>query len=143
MFLPFVAFRLNVTFMPMAIKVLIADDEAIICENLAHILTSHGYAIVGCAGSGRVAIDLARKTPPDLIIMDVKLDGDLNGVEAAIVIQGELDRPIPVVFLRGFNLKEFPYLNVVHQGAYLNKPYTKKELIDCIEKALKNTSSFA
>lgn len=72
--------------------------------------------------------------------MDVKLSGDLNGVETAIVIQGELDRSIPVVFLTAFNPHEFPYLHVVDQCTYLNKPYTEQELLNCIETAL-NTKS--
>jgi CheY-like chemotaxis protein len=111
-----------------------------VCDDLVEILSSHGYQIAGCAGSGRITIDLAKQNPPDLIIMDVKLDHDLNGIETAIVIQGELDRSIPVVFLTGFNLKEFPYLQVVDHFTYVNKPYTEQKLISCIEGAL-NTKS--
>lgn len=119
-------------------KVLIIDDELVICEDLSRILQDHGYQISGIATSGREAIQLAGENPPDLMLMDVKLQGDLNGIETTIVIQGELDRAIPTVFLTGFNVNEFPYLHVVDQCTYLNKPYTEEELISCIEAALKN-----
>lgn len=70
--------------------------------------------------------------------MDVKLKGDLNGIETTIIIQGELDKPIPTVFLTAFNLNEFPYLHVVNQCTHLNKPFTEEELLKCIENVLGN-----
>lgn len=119
-------------------KVLIIDDDLIICEDLSKILQNHGYQISGIASSGRTAIELARENPPDLLWTDVKLHGDLNGIETTIVIQGELDKRIPTVFLTAFDLNEFPYLDVVEQCTHLNKPYTQEQLISCIEAALKN-----
>lgn len=117
-------------------KVLIIDDDLVICEDLARILQDHGYQISGVASSGRTAIKLARENPPNLMLMDVKLQGDLNGIETTIIIQGELDRAIPTVFLTAFNVNEFPYLRVVDHCTYLNKPFTEKELLSCIETLL-------
>jgi CheY-like chemotaxis protein len=124
-------------------NVLIVDDDAIVCEDIKSILQTHRYQVSGIAVSGRDAIQLAQENPPDLILMDVKLQGDLNGIEAAIVIQGSSDQSIPVVFLTAFNLSDFPYLQVVHQCTYLNKPFTEKELIDCIETAPNNPQSLS
>lgn len=117
-------------------KVLIVEDERLVLEDLASTLNAHGFEISGKCESGRKSIDLAKRNPPDVILMDVKIQGDLNGIETAIVIQGELDRSIPVIFLTVFNPNEFPYLPVVNNCLYLNKPYTEVELLTCIEKVL-------
>lgn len=112
------------------------------CEDLSKILKNHGYQISGIASSGRTAIELARENPPDLLLMDVKLQRDLNGIEKTIIIQGELDRAIPTVFLTAFNVNEFPYLRVVDRCTYLNKPFTQEELLKCIETVLDGETNF-
>jgi DNA-binding response OmpR family regulator len=118
------------------VKVLIVEDERLILEDLATTLKSHGFQVSGLTTSGREAIEAAKNDPPDVILMDVKLKGDLNGIETAIVIQGALDRSIPTIFLTAFNTDEFPYLPVVDNCLHLNKPYSEEDLLACIEKVL-------
>ena len=89
------------------------------------------------AASGKTAIEIAKQNPPDLILMDVKLQGGLNGIETAIIIKSESDGFIPVVFFTGLHLQEFPDLNLLEHCTYLNKPFTEEELIGCIETALR------
>jgi CheY-like chemotaxis protein len=121
-------------------KILIVEDEIVVAQDIAKRLESVGYDITGIAVSGRDAIQSATNAPPDLILMDVRIQGELNGIETAIVIQGQLNRQLPVVFLTAFLSREFPYLKVVDPYIYLNKPFTEKELLESIEVALKHLS---
>jgi len=92
-------------------KILIVEDETVVAQDVAQKLESYGYDVTGIAASGRDAIQSAKQDPPDLILMDVRIQGDLNGIETAIVIQGQLDKQLPVVFLTAFLSKEFPDVN--------------------------------
>jgi CheY-like chemotaxis protein len=121
-------------------KILIVEDEIVVAQDIAKKLESVGYEITGIAASGRDAIQFAKNSPPDLILMDVRIKGELNGIETAIVIQGQLNRQLPVVFLTAFLSREFPYLKVVDPYVYLNKPFTERELLESIELAIKQLS---
>jgi len=81
-------------------RILIVEDEAIIAMDLAHILKSHGCEIIGQASSGEEAIALADRLKPDLVFMDVRLKGMINGIQAGRAIRDRLR--IPVVYLTAF-----------------------------------------
>ena len=66
-------------------SVLIVEDELIIAEDLKEILIDWGYQVIGIVPSGRKALQIAKQIRPDIVIMDVKIDGDLNGIETALV----------------------------------------------------------
>lgn len=118
------------------IKIIIVEDEAIVAEHLAVILEGHGYKISGRATSGRKAIQIAKRNRPDLMLVDVRIEGDLNGIETAIVIQGHFEEPIPIIFLTAFPSKQFPVLAALDPYIYLNKPIQDEELISAVAGAL-------
>lgn len=118
------------------IKILIVEDEAIVAEHLAVILQRNGYRISGKATSGRRAIQMAKKNRPDLMLVDVRIEGDLNGIETAIVIQGHFEEAIPVVFLTAFPAKQFSVLAALEPYIYLNKPIQDEDLIAAVAGAL-------
>lgn len=118
------------------VKILIVEDEAIVAEHLAVILEHNGYKISCRATSGRKAIQLARRNRPDLMLVDVRIEGDLNGIETAIVVQGHFKEPIPIVFLTAFPEKQFPVLAALEPYTYLNKPIQDDELISAVARAL-------
>jgi len=77
-------------------KIMIADDDFSIGLEIEEMLTTLGYEVVGQVGSGQHAVEMARDLKPDLILMDVILPGEMNGIEAAEKIKAELDtRPCP------------------------------------------------
>jgi two-component system, response regulator PdtaR len=65
-------------------KFLIVEDEFVVAENLRTELMSMGYDVVGLASSGEKAMELARREKPDLALMDIKLIGEMDGIETAI-----------------------------------------------------------
>lgn len=115
-------------------RVLIAEDEALIRLDLKEMLEEEGYDVVGEAGNGQQAIDLARELSPDVVILDVKMPV-LDGISAAERIVG--DAIAPVVMLTAFSQRELVE-RAVDAGAmaYVVKPFGKSDLLPTIEIAV-------
>ena len=115
-------------------RVVIAEDEAIIRMDLRETLEEEGYEVIGETGRGDQAIELVRGLQPDLAILDIKMPG-MDGLEAARIINGE--KICGVLMLTAFSQRE-----VVEQArdagalAFLVKPFQKSDLIPAIEVAM-------
>src|SRR4030042_6162392 len=81
-------------------KIFIVEDSRIVALELKKILDGLGYAVVGMAGSGEEAISKCRETVPDLILMDVKLPGGMNGSEASKEIRTSIS--VPVIYTTAY-----------------------------------------
>ncbi|QDH10836.1 response regulator [Nocardioides dongxiaopingii] len=113
--------------------VVIAEDETLIRMDLAEMLTDEGYAVVGQAGDGARAIELATEHRPDLVILDVKMPV-LDGIAAAEAIAAK--RIAPVVILTAFSQRELvERARDAGAMAYLVKPFTQSDLVPAIEMA--------
>jgi response regulator NasT len=116
------------------IRVVIAEDEAIIRLDLKETLEEEGYEVVGETGRGDEAVELVKLHQPDLAILDVKMPG-MDGLEAASAITA--DKHAAVLILTAFSQRD-----LIEQAAasgalaYLVKPFQKSELIPAIEVAL-------
>jgi DNA-binding NarL/FixJ family response regulator len=117
--------------------IFLVEDEALVIEDLQRRLIQHGYEVVGTAGSGQDAIDGIKRTAPDVVIMDVRIAGELNGIEVAIIAQSHFDYVLPVIFLTGFSEGTFSYLKILPDYLYINKPFKESVLIQAVERALK------
>src|SRR5258706_13191238 len=83
--------------MPDRPRLLVVEDESIVAMDLADSLRQLGYDVVGIVASGTSAVETATTTRPDLILIDIRLRGDMNGIEAARLCRGRAD--IPATFL--------------------------------------------
>ena len=115
------------------------EDEKIVAEDLRYRLESQGYWVVGTAASSKVALEQIKNTTPDLVLMDVNIQGDLNGIEVAIIMQSFAEKPIPVVFITGFSESAFSYLKALPDYIYINKPFTDSDLFAAMLRALGKT----
>ncbi|WP_281284269.1 ANTAR domain-containing response regulator [Nocardioides litoris] len=121
--------------------VVIAEDEALIRMDLAEMLTEEGYAVVGQAGDGARAIELATELRPDLVILDVKMPV-LDGIAAAEAIAGQ--RIAPVVILTAFSQRDLvERARDAGAMAYLVKPFTQSDLVPAIEMAVSRYAELA
>jgi response regulator NasT len=112
-------------------RIVIADDESLIRLDLREMLTHLGYDVIGEAGDGRSAIDLARRLRPDLLIMDIKMP-DVDGIAAAEELTRE--RIAPVVLVTAYSdqglVDRAREAGVV---GYVVKPFREAELMPVIE----------
>jgi CheY-like chemotaxis protein len=116
-------------------KIMIVEDEAILALELKMILTQRGFTITSIASSGKKAILNADKDHPDLILMDISLNGAMNGIEAASIIRESAD--IPIIFLTAFAEQEtIERAKMVMPFGYILKPYQERELSITIDNAL-------
>lgn len=116
-------------------KVLIADDEPLIRQDLKEILMEAGYDVVGEARDGYHALEIAKETYPDLLIMDIKMP-NINGLEASEEIQIALNKRIPTVILTAYNQPELiQKAGEVGAFAFLTKPVKPQDLVATIETA--------
>ena len=123
---------------PAARRVLIAEDEALIRLDLAEMLCDEGYQVVGEAGDGQEAVDLAESLRPDLVIMDVKMPRR-DGIDAAAEIAAK--RIAPVVLLTAFSQRDLvEKARDAGAMAYLVKPFSISDLIPAIEVAISRFS---
>lgn len=122
-------------------RVLIAEDEALIRLDLAEMLREEGYEVVGEAGDGQEAVELAESLRPDLVIMDVKMPRR-DGIDAASEIASK--RIAPIVILTAFSQRELvERARDAGAMAYLVKPFSITDLVPAIEVAVSRFSEIA
>lgn len=116
------------------LRVVVAEDDAIIRMDLCLILAEEGYEVVGDCGQGDLAVDLVRELRPDVAILDVKMPG-LDGITAAGTISAE--RLCAVVLLTAFSQRKLiESARDAGVMAYLVKPFQREELVPAIELAV-------
>jgi len=129
------------------IKIFIVEDEMIIAANISLQLTNLGYHIVGMASKGEVALLKIKENLPDIVLLDIQLKGELDGIETAKLLQKEHD--IPIIYLTA-NVDEahFNRAKDTHPYAYISKPFKKLDLQHAIELTIdlvnqRNYSNYA
>ena len=116
------------------LRVVVAEDEALIRLDLVEMLNESGYEVIGQAGDGLKAIELTENMNPDLVIMDIKMP-KLDGISAAEKIAS--NRLCPVVILTAFSQKDLvEKARDAGAMAYLTKPFSMDELMPAIELAV-------
>ncbi|MFD4748829.1 ANTAR domain-containing response regulator [Streptomyces rubiginosohelvolus] len=119
---------------PLTTRVVIAEDEALIRLDLKEMLEEEGYSVVGEAGDGQQAVELAREHKPDLVILDVKMPV-LDGISAAEKIAEE--SMAPVLMLTAFSQRDLvERARDAGAMAYLVKPFSKSDVVPAIEMAV-------
>ncbi len=116
-------------------RILLVYDEIVISMRLEEVLTSMGYDVAGVAASGREAVEMARDHSPDLILMDIVMPGELDGIDAAAKIRSEID--IPVIFITGHAKDRLiERAKQVSPFGYILKPFQENQIKVAIEIAL-------
>lgn len=116
-------------------QLLIVEDSQLVSFHLQKVLEKAGYHILAALTSGEEAIEFVKDQKPDLILMDIMLDGELDGIEASIMINELVD--VPIIYLTALNDEStlervkgtFPY-------SFLNKPFSESELLSNVELSL-------
>lgn len=118
----------------MKVRVLIVEDESIVQLDLERRLERMGHSVVGKASRGEEAIAKAVELKPDLVIMDVRLDGSMGGIEAARRIRAQ--QPTPIVYVTAY-ASTFDNASIQDVfGPCVSKPFRATELQSAIERTL-------
>jgi|GEM_PF-2334177 len=116
-------------------RILIAEDQAVISLDIQSLMRKLGYSVVGIATSGEDALEIAKKTKPDLVLMDIVLKGKMDGIEAAKKIKSL--HGIPSVFLTAYvDQEKVERAKAAQPFGYILKPFRNEELKAVIEMAL-------
>ncbi|BFI95130.1 MAG: hypothetical protein RSP_06400 [Rhodanobacter sp.] len=116
-------------------NVLVVEDEALLAEEIRSRVESLGHRVVGIADNGADAIGIARRERPDLILMDIRIKGDLNGIETADIIYGELD--VPVVFSTAHSDRDtLQQAQIAGMFGYIIKPWREQDLVMAMRLAM-------
>ena len=116
-------------------RILIVEDEQIVSEDLREILERRHFTVVAIADSGQGALDAARTLAPDVILMDIHLKGEPDGIETAKRIRSIVD--IPVIYLTSSSLEgDLEHAKQTDPYGYITKPFDPQTLVTTIEIAL-------
>jgi two-component system cell cycle sensor histidine kinase/response regulator CckA len=116
-------------------RILVVEDESIVAEDLRNGLINLGYSVPSVVSSGEKAINTAREISPDLVLMDIVLQGEMDGIEAAKQIRLSYD--IPVLYLTSYSDDRIlERAKITEPYGYIIKPFRERELHINIEIAL-------
>jgi DNA-binding NarL/FixJ family response regulator len=120
--------------------VLIVEDEALIASFIDAVLGISGFRVVGIAGSGPEALVLAAETRPALALIDIRLNGPLDGTELACLLRDRL--AIPAIFLAGIVDREIlRRANAARPLGFIAKPFSPSQVFNAIDQALRQTAA--
>ncbi len=116
-------------------QILVVEDERVVADDIKMSLQRLGYAVCGIVLSGEKAIKKTEETRPDLVLMDIVLEGEMDGIEAASIISSRFN--IPVVYLTAHaDDKTLEQAKITEPFGYILKPFEDRELHTAIEMAL-------
>ena len=118
----------------MTARILIVEDEGIIALSIEATLLDRGYQVVDIVDSGAEAIARTEALRPDLVLMDILLQGDINGLVAGEEIQSRLG--VPIVYLTAFNVEDKVKSNAVSYTGYVRKPVNPDQIDGIIQQIL-------
>lgn len=116
-------------------RVLLVEDEAVVALDIRNRLNSLGYEVVGIVASGEEALNVVESLSPDLILMDIMLDGEMDGIETAAAIKDRHN--IAIIYLTAYaDAETLQRAKITEPFGYIIKPFEDRELSTTIEMAL-------
>lgn len=116
-------------------KVLIVEDESIVAKDIQNILLKNNYEILGIANNADTALNYLFQQLPDVILMDIMIKGNINGIELSQKIKEEYD--VPIIFLTAYSdLPTLEKAKIVEPYAYITKPFKNSDILSAIEITL-------
>lgn len=116
-------------------SVLVVEDENIVSKDIQHSLKKLGYKVVGAAATGERAVELALETTPDIVLMDIMLKGEMNGIQAAEQIRRSSNTP--VIYLTAYaDESTLSKAKITQPYGYIIKPFKEIDIHTSIEMAI-------
>lgn len=120
------------------VKILVVEDEFIIAEEISEILKNNGYDVIGTVANCIETLEIISTNKPDVILLDIHIDGPLDGIETAVKIRKEYN-DIAIIYLTAFSDENFvKRAKETNPAAYIVKPFDERNLLIAIELAFSN-----
>jgi DNA-binding NarL/FixJ family response regulator len=117
-------------------KILIVEDEGIQAMGLEETLDQAGYEVVGIADNSEEVLDFVEKEQIDIIIMDIHIKGDVDGIDTAVKVR-EMKNEMPIIYLTAYMDQEtVRRADETNPAGYITKPYRQAQLLSSIENAV-------
>jgi two-component system, response regulator PdtaR len=118
-------------------RILIAEDERLVAEDLKEVLENAGYMVAGIFSTGEEVLQRFNEANPDLILMDIRLKGSLDGIQTAIAIHNSI-KAIPVIFVTAHARDQYPEITSLQSSLimYVTKPFRNETLLKSVKKLL-------
>ena len=116
--------------------ILIVEDDGLIALYLTELMEKEGYRVVGSASSGEMVLRMLEKSPqPDLILMDIGLDGSLDGIETARHVQQRFS--IPLIFVTAYTSEStLERVREVTSDGFISKPFMDHDILALVREVL-------
>ncbi len=116
-------------------QILIVEDEKVIAMDLQRTISKFGYHVLSTVSSGEEALNLMAKNKPNLVIMDILLEGDLDGIETGVIISEKYKTPI--IYITAYAKEILLRSKITESSTFLVKPFEESELKEKIKEVLK------
>ena len=116
-------------------RALIVEDETLIAEELRERLSRLGFTVIAAVGSGEEGVEIATRERPDLVLMDIRLNGEKDGVQAAKEIREQVD--IPIVYVTAHSdRRTVERASATDHDGFILKPFIRRELQSTVGVAM-------
>lgn len=119
-------------------NILIVEDEQVIAMDLKKTISNFGYNVLSTVSSGEEALDFMAANKPNLVIMDILLSGDLNGIETGVIMSERFK--VPIIYITAYAKEILLRSKITESSTFLVKPFNESELQKKIEDVLSNSS---
>jgi CheY-like chemotaxis protein len=117
-------------------RIYIVEDDPVTAKMLEKIVSKNGYEIAGLSDNAEEAVIEIRELKPDLVLMDILLKGEMNGIQASRIINEEAEE-LPVIFITVVERSEITeQIKKSILKGYINKPFTEEDVLTIIRKSL-------
>lgn len=117
------------------VKVFVVEDESIVSKDIQNSLVKIGYEVVGSSATGEKAIEDIQNSSPDIVLMDIMLKGEINGIETAEIVRNNFS--IPIIFLTAYADEDtLQKVKITEPHGYILKPFKEIDLQTSIEMAI-------
>ncbi|PHN03702.1 LytR/AlgR family response regulator transcription factor [Flavilitoribacter nigricans] len=122
------------------VQILIVEDEMIIGATISLHLTNAGYEVIGIIPGAEEVLPFIESTPPDIILLDIQLKGEMDGIEMASLMQEQYD--IPIIYLTAnSDQAHFERAKSTRPFAFISKPFKKQDILRAIELTISRIAS--
>jgi DNA-binding response OmpR family regulator len=121
-------------------RIIIVEDDLLVAEELKEILSAANHVVIGIANSGAIGIGMINRHRPDTIFLDIKLEGELNGLQVVSILERTVSFRPKIIIVSAFSPEDFGFSGSAVKHAWVRKPYTPEDILRALKESSANCS---